>query len=848
MSKALHSPDSAQPQPQPATLTSGGQRSLNSLRRTVAMLMVFGLVLIPSLAPLAQRVKESDSPITVTGVGARSTNSGAVVTVSADAPMNRTQTWQEGDKFHLVVPYAAGRSIKNLPRGVKVNRVSNSLEIVVNLKSGSSVTVDPRFNNLNLIVQGGINQTPQNDASDAAPQQPAAQRTQERATNDYAEPQSSRPARERSAPSETAITLPFAPSRSTMASSKSLPQAGVQEQAASSNSSNPAQEQTQQTSAPAAAASPATAQPPANASTQLVPANDDSLAPAGSGAANNSSAPPVEAQSQISQSSPGLFSTIFSTTGVAIIISLCLLALVYLRLRPGSSAKNEGEALAKTPAAEKKDDEEIVALETRAAEPPVVKSEQKPRERRKLLRRMSDKLAAAQPQPASAAAQLPEQALEVRSSTVVASTGPAALFGAYRVDQEVGKLILGQPHRMDVLASRAPDDRRAMETSLLKAMNAVEGDEDGRRRARQALEEYGFLARHSAALLLAHQPCDRAAAARMLGQIGAPAALPFLLEALYDAEMIVRTEVVSSIGALRLPSAIGALLDMARRHPEMPSGPLSQALSACSLDCFDIGGIFEPERPSLFGEAGDFDGEIASLEPSSAYEQLPEFLEDETLSEALERLENTDVEVRAAAARRLAQFQTQTSVAALTALAMRDTEAAVRAAAVASLGEIDHESVFAPVLLAFADEAREVQAAAARALSRLNFNRADAYVRIIETADEEALGNIARACIKARMAAQAIDRLVSEDRRQAYEAFSMLSLLAKSGETGPLLDAITEHSDPNVQMAAIRLLGMTGRPEVAQQFRQLAVRDGLPEKVRTSLLEVVYKIDQALPV
>jgi HEAT repeat protein len=846
MSKALHSPDSAQQQPS-ATLTSGGQRPLNSLRRTVAMLMVFGLVLIPSLAPLAQRVKESESPITVTGVGARSTSGGAVVTVSADAPMNRTQTWQEGDKFHLVVPYAAGRSLKNLPRGVKVNRVSNSLEIVVNLKSGSSVTVDPRFNNLNLIVNGGINQTPQNDASDEAAPQPAP-RTQERATNDYAAPSASRPVRERSAPSESAITLPFAPSRSTMASSKSLPPAGVQEQAASSNSSNPAQEQTQQTAAPAAAASPATAQPPANSSTQLVPATDDSLAPAGSGAANNSSAPPLEAQSQISQSSPGLFSTIFSTTGVAIIISLCLLALVYLRLRPSSSAKKEGDALVKTSAAEKKDDEEVVALETRAAEPPVAKTEQKPRERRKLLRRMSDKLAAAQSQPVSAAPQLPEQALEVRSSTAMASAGPAALFGAYRVDQEVGKLILGQPHRMDVLASRAPDDRRAMETSLLKAMNAVEADEDGRRRARQALEEYGFLARHSAALLLAHQPCDRAAAARMLGQIGAPAALPFLLEALYDSEMIVRAEVVSSIGALRLPSAIGALLDMARRHPEMPSGPLSQALSACSLDCFDIGGVFEPERPSLFGEAGEFDGEIASLEPSSAYEQLPEFLEDETLSEALERLENTDVEVRAAAARRLAQFQTQTSVAALTALAMRDTEAAVRAAAVASLGEIDHESVFAPVLLAFADEAREVQAAAARALSRLNFNRADAYVRIIETADEESLGNIARACIKARMAAQAIDRLVSEDRRQAYEAFSMLSLLAKSGETGPLLEAITEHSDPNVQMAAIRLLGMTGRPEVAQQFRQLAVRDGLPEKVRTSLLEVVYKIDQALPV
>jgi hypothetical protein len=33
-----------------------------------------------------------------------------------------------------------------------------------------------------------------------------------------------------------------------------------------------------------------------------------------------------------------------------------------------------------------------------------------------------------------------------------------------------------------------------------------------------------------------------------------------------------------------------------------------------------------------------------------------------------------------------------------------------------------------------------------------------------------------------------------------------------------------------------------------QQLRQLAVKDGLPEKLRTALLEVVYKIDQALPV
>ena len=54
----------------------------------------------------------------------------------------------------------------------------------------------------------------------------------------------------------------------------------------------------------------------------------------------------------------------------------------------------------------------------------------------------------------------PEGAMEKRPVTAPAQP---ALFGAYRVDQEVGKLVLGQPHRMDVLASRAPDDRRAWE-------------------------------------------------------------------------------------------------------------------------------------------------------------------------------------------------------------------------------------------------------------------------------------------------------------------------------------------------------------------------------------------------
>lgn len=830
MSKELSSPDFAKT---PTSTANPGTRLRQRARALAAVLMIAGLALVPTLAPLAQRLKDSQSPVKVTGVSARQTGSGTVVTVSADAPLSRTQTWQDGDKFHLILPYAGGDTFKNLPRGVKVNRVSNSLEIVVNMKSGASVTVDPRFNRLNLIVNGGLNQT-QNDSDDNFARRGAVAVEQSGAPREYKP--SSRPTRERNAAAESFPAIPFFSPRPTLKNSKSLPASSAQEQTKSLSTTARNQEKT---AAAASTAPTINTAPPTSTSTSTVAPQDAQPAPAAPVTASDSVVAPP-AQPQDAQES-SIFSMIFSTTGVAIMLALGLLALAYLRLRPSADDGFEDVVEEKTVTSDSraKTDERSVALAVNTnREMPVPVAGQRQKERRASKRRKSDKLAVAGG---------PEQSLDARAQLPAVET--AALFGAYRVDQEVGKLMLGQPHRMDVLASRAPDDRRAIETSLLKAMSAPETDEDGRRRARQALEEYGFVARHSAALLLAQDTYERIAAARTLGEIGLPSALPFLLEALYDTETVVRTQAVSSIGSLKIPSAIGALLDMARRYPEMSNALLSQTLSACSLDCLDFGSAFETERPLLDGTVdSNFNGEIVGLEPSAAYEQLPEFLEDETFAEAMERLGNTDVEVRTASARRLAQFQTQQSVAALTALAAHDPEPNVRASAVSSLGEIDHESVFVPVLLAFADEAREVQAAAARSLSRLNFNRADAYVRIIETADAETLGNVARACIKARMAAQAVDRLVNEDRHHAYEAYSLLSLLAKAGETAPLLDAIAEHQDANVQMAAIRLLGMTGHPEVAQQFRQLAVRDGLQEKIRTSLLEVVYKIDQALPV
>jgi HEAT repeat protein len=436
----------------------------------------------------------------------------------------------------------------------------------------------------------------------------------------------------------------------------------------------------------------------------------------------------------------------------------------------------------------------------------------------------------------SEAIQLRPQPLEVEPS----------VYGAYRIDQEVAKLLLGKPHRMDVMASRAVDDRRAIEASLMKALDSSEVTEEGCGRVRRALEEYGFVARQSASLLLGRDAWERSSAARVLGQVRSQSSLPFLMEALHDGDPVVRNQAIASLGELKMPAAIGALLDIARRHPDIPASLLSETLSACSVE--SLGYLDSPSaEPAVMGNANRA-SELPDLESLPSFEELPAGQEDESVAEILAGLDHGDKKTRGQVAQQLGLHATQRSVSALSELALTDNDPAVRAASVSSLGSIDHESVFAPVLIALADESREVRAAAARTLTSLHFDRADAYVRVMESADRNLLHEVAQACIKTGIVAQAVDRLASEDRRQAYEAFSLFSLLARAGEIQPILNAVENHHDDEVRLCAIRVLNACPPPQIASQLRELVALENTPESVRTALLEVLYKLDQDEPV
>ena len=63
-----------------------------------------------------------------------------------------------------------------------------------------------------------------------------------------------------------------------------------------------------------------------------------------------------------------------------------------------------------------------------------------------------------------------------------------------------------------------------------------------------------------------------------------------------------------------------------------------------------------------------------------------------------------------------------------------------------------------------------------------------------------------------------------------------------------ILDAIQNHKDDEVRLCAVRVLNVAAPPDLAPKLRELVAGEGIPESVRTAMLEVLYKLDQEQPV
>jgi HEAT repeat protein len=169
-------------------------------------------------------------------------------------------------------------------------------------------------------------------------------------------------------------------------------------------------------------------------------------------------------------------------------------------------------------------------------------------------------------------------------------------------------------------------------------------------------------------------------------------------------------------------------------------------------------------------------------------------------------------------------------------------DARARAAAIARLAKHGDEESFQEISNAFDDSSAEVRAAAARALFDFQEDRAAAFTRALRDAPAERRSRIGAAIASSGLANEAIGCLTGESRDKTYDAFSLLFLMSKAGEIQPLMRAIEEHPNTEARLAVIKLLALSGQPDVLPAFRRMAVRGSLPPEVRSAVMEAIYQI------
>jgi hypothetical protein len=172
---------------------------------------------------------------------------------------------------------------------------------------------------------------------------------------------------------------------------------------------------------------------------------------------------------------------------------------------------------------------------------------------------------------------------------------------------------------------------------------------------------------------------------------------------------------------------------------------------------------------------------------------------------------------------------------------------AERAAAVSKLPRLGGEEAFHQVSAAFDDQSTEVRNAAARAMFELQEDRAAAFTRALREATPERRRKIGAAIASSGLANEAIRNLTGESRDKTYDAFSLLFLMSKAGETQPLMRAIEEHSNIEVRLAVVKLLALSGQPDILPAFRRMAVRGSLPPEIRSAVMEAIYQITSQTP-
>jgi hypothetical protein len=269
---------------------------------------------------------------------------------------------------------------------------------------------------------------------------------------------------------------------------------------------------------------------------------------------------------------------------------------------------------------------------------------------------------------------------------------------------------------------KKPFDRRIVEVIVLDTLE-VAGQEESARllrflRTSGLIEKKIFEARH-------HRGWRRHRALVALGRTRAPEAIPALSEGLRDRALETRLAALRGLERMACPQAGQEILNwVAEVGVRVPSLPLQSALIQCCAERPKMLLRYLEHTETATREVlGRVLGEVAT--PSLGADLL-RFVDDDL------------PELRAAAARALAQAEPGLSIDVLSHLA-EDSVWFVRLRAVVSLGELCHRGAIPSLLRRLSDPNRLVRLRAAEALVDLKVERVAIFERVVASHDRYGL-------------------------------------------------------------------------------------------------------------
>jgi hypothetical protein len=166
-------------------------------------------------------------------------------------------------------------------------------------------------------------------------------------------------------------------------------------------------------------------------------------------------------------------------------------------------------------------------------------------------------------------------------------------------------------------------------------------------------------------------------------------------------------------------------------------------------------------------------------------------------------------------------------------------------AATATDREQTSQDVTFDLLRSLDDASPEARNLAVRAFYDLNPDLAASFInKALMQGSTEERRSIGAALVGSGLADHAVDILTGESQENAYGAFSLLFLVAKAGEVGPLLRVIEDHPNIQLRLAVIKLLALSGEPKIVTAFFGLAQRSSLPSEIRSAVREAIFQISR----